>query len=455
MEATLVKTSRLNEKNKWIYDAHSQFSLQVEGQLRNTSYKVRTLGTVVLEIADGLHGVRNYVDEGVPLLAVGNITDDGLDLSEKKMITREEHERLDRSQVQKGDMLVTITGRLGTTVIYNLDEPANLSAHVARVKVNEDAINPHYLAVYLKSDIGQQLINEFAIGSIYPHINVNKLQRVRVVVPPRPLQDRIAQIMQDAYATRQAKLTQAQQLLDGLDDFVLSELNIDLGELESRRTAVKSIRTIAGGRFDFEAVVTVENLDFNGTEPTSLNQVVQKINDRVTPAEALPDESINYVGLGNIESNTGQLTEFAPTPGSQILSSSPTFKQGDILYGRMRPYLNKVWIAKFDGICSGEAIVLRPDNDKVDVRFLHALLLSKITLNQVIPLQSGTSLPRVSASDVLSVRLPISTDLNQQKNIGNEIERIHKQAKQLSLEAENIVAKAKARVERLILGEEA
>jgi hypothetical protein len=89
----------------------------------------------------------------------------------------------------------------------------------------------------------------------------------------------------------------------------------------------------------------------------------------------------------------------------------------------------------------------------VDTRFLHALLLSRITLNQVVPLQSGTSLPRVSASDILSVKLPIPKDLKRQAAIGAEVARRRAAAKRLRIEAETLVAEAKARVERMILGE--
>ena len=61
--------------------------------------------------------------------------------------------------------------------------------------------------------------------------------------------------------------------------------------------------------------------------------------------------------------------------------------------------------------------------EKISTRFLHALLLSQLTLDRrVVPLQSGSSLPRVTASDVLSVKLPIP-NLDKQKKIGDEIEK--------------------------------
>lgn len=69
-------------------------------------------------------------------------------------------------------------------------------------------------------------------------------------------------------------------------------------------------------------------------------------------------------------------------------------------------------------------------------------------------MQSGSSFPRVSASDVLSVKLPILRDLHKQKEIGDESEKGRNEAKLLRSQAEAIVSAAKARVERMILGEE-
>jgi restriction endonuclease S subunit len=456
MESAIIPYSRLKEKNKWVYSAHSQLSLQIEEHINSTQFDVVTLGTLVKEIADGLHGVRHYVNDGIVMLAVGNVTEYGLDLSAQKLVTQEEHDRLKRSQVQRNDLLVTITGRLGSTLVYESDEPANLSAHVARVKVDDEAVNPYYLAAYLNSKVGKQLIDEFSIGSIYPHINVNRLKSVRIILPPRSLQDQIAQVMQEAYGDRQRKLEESAQSYQKIINYVFEELGINLTAIQRKRNALVSISLLQGGRFDFEAVVTLQDISsqFTEHETTLLKEIAEQINERITPSIDFPNKIVNYIGLENIQSNSGELANFEPVRGAGILSASPKFKKGDILFGRMRPYLNKVWIAEFDGICSGEALVFRPNQDKVDTQFLQALLLSQLTLDQVVPLQSGSSLPRVSSSDVLNIKLPIPKDLQKQKEIGSEVKKRRSEAKRLRTESEAVVAAAKSRVERMILGEE-
>jgi type I restriction enzyme S subunit len=57
----------------------------------------------------------------------------------------------------------------------------------------------------------------------------------------------------------------------------------------------------------------------------------------------------------------------------EVRSSSMRFSRGDVLYGKMRPYLNKVWLAEFDGLCSAEFLVFA-QRDGVNNQFLAARL---------------------------------------------------------------------------------
>ena len=66
---------------------------------------------------------------------------------------------------------------------------------------------------------------------------------------------------------------------------------------------------------------------------------------------------MRYVGLEHVEPKTMRLLGY--DQADAFRSSSIRFSSGDVLYGRMRPYLNKVWVADFDGICSAEFIVFK------------------------------------------------------------------------------------------------
>ena len=79
--------------------------------------------------------------------------------------------------------------------------------------------------------------------------------------------------------------------------------------------------------------------------------------------------SAKFVGLEHIEPGTMRL--LGHRLATDVRSRSLAFSEGDVLYSRMRPYLNKVWIAEFDGVCSGEFLVF-PRQKHLDNAFLAA-----------------------------------------------------------------------------------
>jgi type I restriction enzyme S subunit len=86
------------------------------------------------------------------------------------------------------------------------------------------------------------------------------------------------------------------------------------------------------------------------------------------------DPEVPYVGLEHVESQTMRLIGHGHA--YDVRSSSVRFAGGDVLYARMRPYLNKVWIAEFDGLCSGEFLVFAK-NQFVNAEFLANMLNSE------------------------------------------------------------------------------
>jgi type I restriction enzyme S subunit len=97
---------------------------------------------------------------------------------------------------------------------------------------------------------------------------------------------------------------------------------------------------------------------------TTLGEIAQPSRTRVSPMDV---PTARYVGLEHIESQSMKLigNGFA----SEIRSSAVRFSKGDVLYGKMRPYLNKVWVAEFDGLCSAEFLVFQK-HDGLNNQFL-------------------------------------------------------------------------------------
>ncbi len=97
---------------------------------------------------------------------------------------------------------------------------------------------------------------------------------------------------------------------------------------------------------------------------TTLGEIVEASRERALPTEF---PAVRYVGLEHIEPQTMRLLRHGYARDAR--SSSVRFSKGDVLYGKMRPYLNKVWVADFDGLCSAEFLVFRK-RDGLNSQFL-------------------------------------------------------------------------------------
>jgi type I restriction enzyme S subunit len=111
-----------------------------------------------------------------------------------------------------------------------------------------------------------------------------------------------------------------------------------------------------------------------------------------------------YLGLEHIESGTGRLLLDAPV--ESVDSSVIVFHKGDVLFGKLRPYLAKVICAEFNGVGTSELLVLRPVSEAHD-RFLFYLLLSTGFINLIDSMTYGTKMPRASSEQVGDVAVPL------------------------------------------------
>ncbi len=122
--------------------------------------------------------------------------------------------------------------------------------------------------------------------------------------------------------------------------------------------------------------------------------------------------SVNFVGLGDIESATGQFKSRLISPLS-MKSTVRRFEPGDLLLSKMRPSLRKIVFIPKDsegGFCSSECIVMTPNisSDKIVLPELLSLILrSDLFYGQVIHKVTGIGRPRISKKNVLDAFIPI------------------------------------------------
>ena len=126
------------------------------------------------------------------------------------------------------------------------------------------------------------------------------------------------------------------------------------------------------------------------------------------------EEDLTYIGLENIVSWNGKRVE---TESQYDKNQSILFRQGDILWGKLRPYLAKVFHAQNDGCCSGEFCVIRINKGNSE-RYFWNLLISSEFVSTVDRSTYGTKMPRANADFIRNVVVPIPP-LEEQTLIAN------------------------------------
>lgn len=154
----------------------------------------------------------------------------------------------------------------------------------------------------------------------------------------------------------------------------------------------------------------------NGWVEATLAEVTAPRGEKADP-KTLGDTK--FLGMDHIEAHTAKL--LGSQPASELKSNVAVFKRGDLLYGRLRPYLNKVHLAEFDGAASAEFIVF-PPSEAIEARFLQSLLRSP-DYRALADQRSTGDRPRVKFSNVDDFAFPLPP-LPEQRRIVKKLDTL-------------------------------
>jgi restriction endonuclease S subunit len=127
-----------------------------------------------------------------------------------------------------------------------------------------------------------------------------------------------------------------------------------------------------------------------------------------------------YLALENIESWTGKI-DLSIGQG-EFESTVKKFKNTDVLFSKLRPYLAKVVIPDFNGVCVSEILVFRPSK-LIGKEFLFYKLISQRFIDYVDTSTYGSKMPRASYDFIGKIEIEYPTDIKDQKGIVKEIKQ--------------------------------
>jgi len=238
---------------------------------------------------------------------------------------------------------------------------------------NPDLINYEYLYLVLK----QEAINiaDLASGLTYAEISKDQISNYKIPLPPLNIQEAIV------------------KEIEAIEKIEESNCAIIKAKRKEISVLVKA----------FEKKVSTET-------------VCQVGNGKVEPKNI--SEELSYVGLEHIESNTGNLLGKENALAANLQSTKNPFNKGDVLYGKLRPYLNKVYVAEFDGVCSTDILVLRT---QFPTLLKHALL-NEDFVNQTSSLMKGINLPRLQVKDFGQLKVHYPNNEKEAERTLNKLE---------------------------------
>lgn len=288
-------------------------------------------------------------------------------------------------------------------------------------------INPLYSYYFFNTNSFVRELIFKASATTIAIVNKSKLESCLFPVAPLNEQQRIVNRIESLFV----KLDRAKELIENT-----------FAQFEQNKMAILHKA--------FTGELTVKwrkenNIDLSSWKKCELKEVFKVVKDKYNPQTE--NQIVNYIGLENIETSKGIISK---SNSSEVKSIKTKFKKDDVLYGKLRPYLNKHDVVNFDGICSTDILVFR-FNDINTAKYINYYFNLPMFIQYAVENSSGINLPRVSEKTISKYKISLPTIEEQQEIVNildnllakyNKIKNLEQQLEKIELLKKAILAKA-------------
>lgn len=322
---------------------------------------------------------------------------------------------------KENDVILSIRATLGRPIFS--DGVYCLGRGVAGVSSNylsKEFIRYYYICF-------ESVLYSNATGTTFLQVTGSVLNKMLIPLPPINEQQRIVNRIESLFT----KLDKAKELIENT-----------LAQFEQNKMAIlhKAFTGELTAKWRKE-----NNIDLSSWKKCELKEVFKVVKDKYNPQTE--NQIVNYIGLENIETSKGIISK---NNSSEVKSIKTKFKKDDVLYGKLRPYLNKHDVVNFDGICSTDILVFR-FNDINTAKYINYYFNLPMFIQYAVENSSGINLPRVSEKTISKYKISLPTIEEQQEIVNildkllakyNKIKDLEKQLEQIELLKKAILAKA-------------
>ena len=336
-------------------------------------------------------GEDNYSDVGTPFVKAGNLVEliNGKQESDIQKVS-DEVAKAHRLVLHKTGSVVFAKSGMSCMKghVYTLKNDCYVVSHLAILQPRN--ISSAYLNYYLQYHKPNNLIKDEG----YPSISLKDIENSIISLP--------------------SNIEQENRVVSELDK--INEL------IRLKKEQLKDYDNLAQSIF-------YEMFGDEKYERRKLKDIVKVKSGQVSPLED-PYCDMVHVGPANIESNTGRLINLKTAKEENLISGKYLFDSSMVLYSKIRPNLNKVTIADFEGICSADMYPLIPSKS-IDKKFLLFILKQKEFLSYAIANSGRANIPKINREALLEYST-ILPPLSLQLQFAERLALIEKQKEQIS-----------------------
>ena len=344
---------------------------------------------------------------GLPLIATNCISNDFL-YPTKDSVRYVDHDTYStwfRAHPKPGDIIFVLKGAPGRCALVPDPVDFCIAQDMVAVRADHDKIDPQYLFAVLRSPLIQASIDRMHVGTMIPHFKKSDFNKLLIPLPERPIQEFIGGVHM-ALVEKIELNRQMNEALEAAMRAIFKDWFVDFGptraKLEGRAPYLGAdIWSLFPDALD-------EHGGPMGWRDGVLGDIARQVGQSVSP-ESL-DTGTPYFGLEHMPRRSIALTSWGNA--GKVMSGKLSFRRGDFLFGKLRPYFHKVGIAPVDGICSTDIVVLNARD-----RCVRAFVIACISQDEFVAFtdrtSDGTKMPRTSwgRMEQYSLRVPGITTL--------------------------------------------
>ena len=366
----------------------------------------------------------------------------------------------DKYILNENDIVIARSGAtVGKAYIHkHLPYTCVYAGYLIRFIVDSEKILPDYLFAYTQLNTYKEWVNAIQRPSAQPNINAEEYQSLEIPLPNLSKQQEIVDHINEAYTQKQDKETEAQQLLDSIDGYLLKELGIIIPkiktDLNSRMFVVQ--KKDLKGRYTpslYKDAVTLHSTIYENVPLSHLAYI--------NPNTRIPNQNkempISFVPMESVNEIYAEITEHIDC-FTEESKGFTRFQEGDLLWAKITPCMENGKSAIAEGLTNGygcgstEFHVIRPKNADLLIEYIHSILHMKL-VRQTAKLYFGGSAgqQRVATDFLENFNVPLPSKVKQKEIVAYTAD-IRARAKALQAKGEAILEEAKHKVEQMIIG---